>query len=107
MLYRLGAPLPLNTIPEKEVVYEEIPDIPLPQTVSKKSFPVTAYEDVEATGLQAAGADSYHFTPCSAYGVLSSKTTHPEAAGTGLPATNSPAVTHLLYEDVEAAAGLH
>ena len=76
-------PLPLNTIPEREVVYEEITEIKVPQiglpntgntTVSKKSSPTAGagYEDVEEAGLQPAaenGVDSYHFTLCSAYGV--------------------------------------
>ena len=72
-----------------QLVYEEIRDIPGPQaTLSEasttrniasptKSPPAAVvrhhpYEDVEAAGLQAAaetGADSYHFTLCSAYGV--------------------------------------
>ena len=67
--------LSLSVIPEREtaiaadvmpsqLVYEEIRDVPAPLD------PYHPYEDVEAAGLQAAaetGADSYHFTLCSAY----------------------------------------
>ena len=72
-----------------QLVYEEIREVPAPQaTLSEasttgsiaaltKSPPAAVvahhpYEDVEAAGVQAAaetGADSYHFTLCSAYGV--------------------------------------
>ena len=70
-----------------QLVYEEIRDVPASLTTppeaaitrsvaapKKTSSAVThhPYEDVEAAGLQAAaetGADSYHFTLCSAYGV--------------------------------------
>ena len=73
-----------------QLVYEEICDVPAASLITpseaaitrsvapKKTSPAVIqhpYEDVEAAGLQAAaetgGADSYHFTLCSAYGVSS------------------------------------
>ena len=75
------------TLPQ--LVYEEIREVPAPQlslseasttgsnAVPTKSPPAAVgrrhlYGDVEAAGVQAAaetGADHYHFTLCSAYGV--------------------------------------
>ena len=76
----------VDDMPPGQLVYEEIRDVPQttpPEaavtrsvSVPKKTSPAVThhpYEDVEAAGLQAAaetGADSYHFTLCSAYGVL-------------------------------------
>ena len=92
-------PLAPNVTPEGEtamaaditlsqLVYEEIHDVPASLTTPSvaastellaarpKTFPAAThhpYEDVEVAGLQetaeAGGADSYHFTLCSAYGV--------------------------------------
>ena len=67
-----------------QLVYEEIRDVPAPQTTpleaagthTKALLTHHPYEDVEAAGFQAAaetGADSYHFTLCSAYGVSDSQ----------------------------------
>ena len=104
-----------------QLVYEEIRDVPAPLTMppeaavtrsvaapKKTSSAAThhPYEDVEAAAAET-GADSYHFTLCSAYGVSlnskktcdvpASQTTPSEATNTGLAAATTPWQCHAFH----------
>ena len=79
--YRAAEERPAMTISEEEItmtaddsmpsnlLYEEIRDVPA--SLTQATIP-HSYEEMEAAGLQQTAetmSDSYHFTPCSAYGV--------------------------------------